>query len=651
MGWDQEATLAFETLKKAMINPPVLALPDMSKPFIIETDASGLGIGAVLMQEGHPIAFISKALGPRQQGLSTYEREMLAILQAVTKWKQYLWGRTFKIRTDHVSLKYLLDQKLSFPSQHLWLSKLLGFDYEIEFRKGRENVAADAFSRVTSSELNALALSTMSIPLVADIKRSWEEDSKIQSIIQDLTRDPATHPHYKWRDNCLFRKGKLVAGNNIELQHQLINVYHDTSLGGHSGSTVTTARVASIFYWKKQQKQIRQYVRECPTCQQYKTENMATPGLLQPLPIPTTPFTDISMDFITGLPKSEGKEVIFVVVDRFSKYAHFMALSHPYTAHTVAKTFMESIYKLHGLPATIVSDRDSIFLSQFWKELFSLQGVNLHYSTAYHPQSDGQTEVVNRCIKGYLKCMTWEVPSQWCKWLALSEWWYNTNFHTATKFTPYKILYGFSPSIHISYFPKDSAVEAVDHYLQTREKMLQTVQQNLVQSQNRRRQLANKKRSDRVLQAGDSVYLKLQPYKQKSMLQHHHKLAAKFYGPYVVIKRIGEVAYKLDLASSSNIHPVFHVSLLKKSVGNRVVHKSLPDGPREPLLQPQAIMNRRMIKRGQQAATQLLIHWQGLSPAEATWEFMDEVKLRFPTFNLEDKVVIKGGELLQVSFT
>ena len=176
----------------------------------------------------------------------------------------------------------------------------------------------------------------------------------------------------------MFRKGKLVVGNNIALQHQLINIYHDTALGGHSRSTVTTARVASIFYWKKQQKQIRQYVRECPTCQQYKTENVATPGLLQPLPIPVAPFMDISMDFITGLPKSEGKEVIFVVVDRFSKYAHFMAFSHPYTANTVTKTFMESIYKLHGLPATIISDHDSIFLSQFWKELFSLQGVNLH---------------------------------------------------------------------------------------------------------------------------------------------------------------------------------------------------------------------------------------------------------------------------------
>ena len=172
-----------------MIHPPILSLPDMSKPFLIETDESGLGIGVVLMQEEHPISYISKALGPRQQGLSTYKSEMLAILEAVSKWKQYLRGRTFKIRTDHVSIKYLLDQKLSSPSQHLWLTKLLGLDYEIEFRKGKENVAADALSRVTSSELQAFTLSTVSIPLVGDIKRSWEEDNKIQSIIQDLTRD------------------------------------------------------------------------------------------------------------------------------------------------------------------------------------------------------------------------------------------------------------------------------------------------------------------------------------------------------------------------------------------------------------------------------------------------------------------------------
>ena len=332
-----------------------------------------------------------------------------------------MWGRSFKIRTDHVSLKYLLAQKLSFPSQHLWLTKLLGFDYEIEFRSGRENIATDALSGISSNELNALTLSTLEAPVLESIKQSWQEDHKLQALIQDIIRDPATHPHYKWSNNCLFRKGKLVVGHNTTLQQQLISMYHDTPVGGHSGATVTTARIAGLLYWKKQQKQVRQYVRECPTCQRCKTENIAIPGLLQPLSVPAAPFTDISMDFITSLPKSEGKDVIFVVVDRFSKYAYFMALSHPYSATTVAKTFMESVYKLYGMPATIVSDRDSIFLSKFWTELFALQGVNLHYSTAYHPQSDGQTEVVNRCIEGYLRCMTGDNPSQWCKWLALCE--------------------------------------------------------------------------------------------------------------------------------------------------------------------------------------------------------------------------------------
>ena len=206
---------------------------------------------------------------------------------------------------------------------------------------------------------------------------------------------------------------------------------------------------------------------------------MASPGLLQPLPIPFAPFIDISMDFIDGLPKSEGKEVIMVVVDRFSKYAHCMALSHPYSAPMVAKVFMENVYKLHGLPASITSDRDPVFLSRFWKELFSIQGVNLHYSTAYHPQKDGQTEIVNKGIKHYLRCMTGDIPNQWARWLPLVEWWYNTIYHSATKMTPYEIVYGFPPSIHIPYFPRDSTVASVDEYLSTKEEVINRVRGHL----------------------------------------------------------------------------------------------------------------------------------------------------------------------------
>jgi hypothetical protein len=155
-----------------MIQPRVLSLPDLNKPFVVETDASGSGIGAVLMQEGHPISFISISLGPQQQALSIYEREMLAILHAVTKWRHYLWGRHFTIRTDHVSLKYLLAQKVSFPSQHIWLAKLLGFDYNIECRKGKENIIVDALSRCTNRELFALTMSTISTNLLDEVKAS-----------------------------------------------------------------------------------------------------------------------------------------------------------------------------------------------------------------------------------------------------------------------------------------------------------------------------------------------------------------------------------------------------------------------------------------------------------------------------------------------
>lgn len=189
-------------------------------------------------------------------------------------------------------------------------------------------------------------------------------------------------------------------------------------------------------------KDIQSYIQSCSVCQQCKYETVASPGLEQPLPIPTAVWSDISMDFIDGLPNPFGKTVILVVVDRLSKAAHFMALSHPYTAASVTQAFLDTVYKLHGFPQSIVSDRDTIFLSDFWRELFVLQSMSLNYSSEYHPQSDGQTEVVNRCLESYLRCMTSERPHLWSKWLPLADFWYNTIFHTATQITLFEAVYG-----------------------------------------------------------------------------------------------------------------------------------------------------------------------------------------------------------------
>ena len=218
---------------------------------------------------------------------------------------------------------------------------------------------------------------------------------------------------------------------------------------------------------------IKKFVTECDVCQRHKSETVATPGLLQPLPIPDATWTDISMDFIDSLPSSQGKSTILVVVDRLTKYAHFCALRHPYTAASVARIFVENIAKLHGSPRSIVSDRDKIFTSSFWTELFRLQGTQLNMSTAYHPQTDGQTEVVNRCLENYLRCFTTDKPKEWVKWLPWAEWWYNTSCHFSIKMTPFKVVYGQPPPTITKYIPGSSKVDQVDKELMDRNKIIQ----------------------------------------------------------------------------------------------------------------------------------------------------------------------------------
>nr|XP_027108798.1 uncharacterized protein LOC113728610 [Coffea arabica] len=324
--WNPEAEEAFLALKNIMCTAPVLSLPDFQKPFTIETDASGGGIGTVLMQEGHPLAFLSKALSPKNLGLSAYEKELLALVMAVTKWRHYLVGYHFIIKTDHQSLRYLLDQKLTTALQHKWFTKLLGLDYEIQYKKGVENKVADALSRLyekgqphITTTGSCLALTTVKPNWILELQGSYLSDDHCKDIISQLLLDPSSHPGYEWNSDLLKYNGRIYVGSTNGLRARIIQALHSSAIGGHSGQRGCWQRIKSLFYWPTMRQEVIQFIQACDVCQRYKAEHVHLPGLLQPLPIPRLAWTHVTMDFIESLPNSQGYDTIMVVIDRLTK--------------------------------------------------------------------------------------------------------------------------------------------------------------------------------------------------------------------------------------------------------------------------------------------------------------------------------------------
>lgn len=216
---------------------------------------------------------------------------------------------------------------------------------------------------------------------------------------------------------------------------------------GHFGYHKTLAGIKRSFLWPNMRRTVKEFLRYCDICQRYKVDNMRPAGLLQPLPIPKHMWTDVSMDFIEGLLSSNGYTVIMVVVDRLTKYAHFVPLKHPFTAIIVAKAFVSDVVHLHGIPTSIVSDRDKVFISSFWRTLFQLKGTKLCMSSSYHPQSDDQTEVVNRTLEQYLRCFAGDQPHEWLEWIPWAEFSYNTATHSSTNYRPLKLSMVFHPKL------------------------------------------------------------------------------------------------------------------------------------------------------------------------------------------------------------
>jgi hypothetical protein len=368
--WNDDAATAFQALKAAVTSAPVLALPDFARPFVVECDALTYGLGAVLIQDKHPIAYFSRPVAPRHRSLAAYERELIGLVHAIRHWRPYLWGRRFTVRTDHYSLKFLLDQRLATIPQHHWVGKLLGFNFAVEYKPGALNTVADALSRRdTEEDATSGAVLAVSAPRFDFITRLHDvqaTDPTLVTLREELASGSRSPP-WAITDDLVTYDGRLYVPPVSPLLQELLAAVHE---GGHEGVQRTLHRLRRDFHFPDMRRVVQDFVRACATCQMYKSEHLHPVGLLLPLPVPTAVCGDIGLDFVEALPRVRDKSTILTVVDRFSKYyhfiplarfskyCHFIPLAHPYSAESMAQAFFTDIVRLHGVPQSMVSDRD-----------------------------------------------------------------------------------------------------------------------------------------------------------------------------------------------------------------------------------------------------------------------------------------------------
>ncbi|RVW12104.1 Transposon Tf2-8 polyprotein [Vitis vinifera] len=558
MEWDERCQQAFENLKKVVTEEPVLALPDHTKVFEVHIDASDFAIGGVLMQDRHSIAFESRKLNDTERRYTVQEKEMTAIIHCLRTWRHYLLGSHFIVKTDNVTTSYFQTQKKLSPKQARWQDFLAEFDYTLEYKPGTANHVADALSR--KAELASMTSQPQG-DIMDLLREGLQHDPVAKSLI--VLAHKGKTKRFWVEDGLLYTKGRrLYVPKWGNIRRNLIKECHDTKWAGHQGNDARGHYSSRLTIGLKYEMRLR---------------------------------LTVIMDFIIGLPKLEDNDFIIVVVDRFSKYATFIAAPTDCTAEETARLFLKHVVKYWGLPKYIISDRDPRFTGKFWTELFKLMGSELHFSTSFHPQTDGQTERVNALLELYLRHFVSANQRDWARLLDKAQFSYNLQRSEATNKSPFELATGQQPltphTLSIGYTGRSPTAFK---FAKGWHEQADIARSYLDKAAKKMKKWADKKRCHTEYKVGDMV---------------------------------GKVSYKVELPPRLKIHLVFHVSYLKpyhedKDDPSRGLSKRAPtavvtsyDKEVEHI-----IADRIIRRRGMPPATEYLVKWKGLPESEASWE-------------------------------
>ena len=663
--WTDACERSFQLLKDKLTTAPVLTLPEGPDGYVIYCDASGVGLGCVLMQHGKVIAYASRQLRKHEKNYPTHDLELAVVVHALKIWRHYLYGVHVDIYTDHKSLQYIFKQKELNLRQRRWLELLKDYDVDILYHPGKENVVADALSRKSMGSLTDVQpegrdmvreiqrLSSLGVRLansedsgvsirevaessiIDEVKRHQYKDP-ILAQYRDAALQKEKTPFKVTPDGVLRYEGRLCVPDTAGLRRQVMGEAHSARYSIHPGSTKMYHDLRCLYWWDGMKKDIAEFVAQCPNCQQVKIEHQKPGGLLQEIEIPTWKWEMINMDFITGLPRTQRKyDSIWVIVDRLTKSAHFLPVRTTYSAEDYARLYVREIVRLHGVPTSIISDRGAQFTANFWRSFQKGLGTQVNLSTAFHPQTDGQAERTIQTLEDMLRACIIDFKGSWDDHLPLIEFAYNNRYHSSIQMAPYEALYGRKCRSPIGWFDVGETKLIGPDVIQQAVDKVKLIQERLLAAQSRQKSYADNRRRDLEFQIGDWVFLKVSPMRGVMRFDRKEKLSPRYIGPYQIVRRIGKVAYELDLPSDLEaVHPVFHVSMLRKCIGDPSRVFPVDDIQVTEELsyeeKPVAILDRQVRRLRTKDVASVKVLWQNNNREEMTWEAEDEMKNKYP---------------------